>query len=116
MINLSGHTAPTQVLCTFGTYCHRLAHDGARAREGNRRKIGCEWRSQKCQTRSEKFYDRECRRRAAYWSEREGTHNTEAGKVGSVHEGAAAPYQLHDGNMASDKTSKGWRLRRQAVS
>ena len=59
------------------------------------------------QTRSEKLYDRECRRRAAYWSEREGTHNTEAGKVGLVHEGAAAPNHLLDGNMASDKTRVG---------
>ena len=40
---------------------------------------------------SGKLFDRESRRRAAHWSERKGTHNIEAGKADSVHEGAAAP-------------------------
>ena len=47
-------------------------------------------------SRGGKLYDRESRRRAAHWSEREGIHNTEAGKADSVHEGAAAPSQHHE--------------------
>ena len=55
-----------------------------------------------------KLYDWEAaQRRAAHWSAREGSHNTEAGKVGSVHGGAAAPNHLPDGTVASDTPRAG---------
>ena len=43
-------------------------------------KSGASSDRKRCQKISGKLYDRERRRRAAHWSECEGTHNIEAGK------------------------------------
>ena len=103
--NLSGHTAPTQVSRdALPKTSSRWSSCKGRNPQENRMRVATAFDVRRSRGGSSLIGKAAAVRLTG---QNVRGHNTEAGKADSVHEGAAAPSHLPDGNVVSDKRRVG---------